>query len=124
MNNYKLKIQYDGTNYSGWQIQENSHTVQQEITDKMNTVLLVALLGESMSFREKEMHPDLWFNLKHDLEQRSIHVVDIDQELYPLWKENMDHIINKHGRHYTPEANLTIAEHLHAYVVSLEHDRE
>ena len=33
MNNYKLKIQYDGTNYAGWQVQKNSETVQQKITD-------------------------------------------------------------------------------------------
>lgn len=47
MNNYKLTIQYDGTNYSGWQIQENAETVQQKITDSL-TVLLkeeVNLIG-------------------------------------------------------------------------------
>lgn len=47
MNNYKLTIQYDGTNYSGWQIQENAVTVQQKITDSL-TVLLkekVNLIG-------------------------------------------------------------------------------
>lgn len=31
MFNYKLTIQYDGTNYAGWQIQENADTVQQKI---------------------------------------------------------------------------------------------
>lgn len=36
MNNYKLTIQYDGTNYSGWQIQENADTVQQKIRDGIN----------------------------------------------------------------------------------------
>jgi tRNA pseudouridine38-40 synthase len=30
--NYKTKIQYDGTNYHGWQIQSNGRTVQGEIT--------------------------------------------------------------------------------------------
>lgn len=38
MNNYKLIIQYDGTNYCGWQIQENSITVQQKITDAIGTI--------------------------------------------------------------------------------------
>ncbi len=36
--NYKLKIQYDGTNYSGWQIQNNSSTIQQIITDSINVI--------------------------------------------------------------------------------------
>ncbi|MBK7630596.1 MAG: tRNA pseudouridine(38-40) synthase TruA [Ignavibacteriales bacterium] len=39
MKNYKLIIQYDGTNYAGWQIQKNSETVQQKITDAIEVVL-------------------------------------------------------------------------------------
>ncbi len=31
MFNYKINIEYDGTNYSGWQIQNNSATIQEEI---------------------------------------------------------------------------------------------
>ena len=30
MRNIKLKIQYDGTNYHGWQIQKNDITVQEQ----------------------------------------------------------------------------------------------
>ena len=33
MRNYKLIVQYDGTNYAGWQIQENAITVQEKIKD-------------------------------------------------------------------------------------------
>ena len=33
MGNYKLIIQYDGTSYAGWQIQENAVTVQEKIKD-------------------------------------------------------------------------------------------
>ncbi|PJA98066.1 MAG: tRNA pseudouridine(38-40) synthase TruA [Ignavibacteriales bacterium CG_4_9_14_3_um_filter_30_11] len=36
--NYKLKIQYDGTNYCGWQIQKNSVTVQQVISDSITVI--------------------------------------------------------------------------------------
>lgn len=39
MNNYKLTIQYDGTYYSGWQIQENAVTIQQKIRDGINLIL-------------------------------------------------------------------------------------
>lgn len=39
MNNYKLTIQYDGTNYAGWQIQLNEKTIQQTITDSIKILL-------------------------------------------------------------------------------------
>lgn len=39
MKNYKLTIQYDGTNYSGWQIQKNSESIQQKITDAIEILL-------------------------------------------------------------------------------------
>lgn len=38
MPNYKLIIQYDGTNYAGWQIQKNAVTVQQKITDAIEII--------------------------------------------------------------------------------------
>lgn len=38
MKNYKLLIQYDGTEYAGWQIQKNSITIQQKITDALETL--------------------------------------------------------------------------------------
>jgi len=37
--NYKLTIQYDGTHYSGWQIQKNAPTVQQTILDTIKILL-------------------------------------------------------------------------------------
>ena len=39
MNNYKLIIQYDGTEYAGWQIQKEEKTVQAEITNAIEKVL-------------------------------------------------------------------------------------
>jgi tRNA pseudouridine38-40 synthase len=41
LNNYKLLIQYDGSGYSGWQIQKNQMSVQQKITDSIETILKV-----------------------------------------------------------------------------------
>jgi tRNA pseudouridine38-40 synthase len=38
MNNYKLIIQYDGTNYAGWQLQANAITIQQKITEAIKTL--------------------------------------------------------------------------------------
>ena len=38
MNNYKLIIQYDGTNYCGWQTQKNASSVQQTIEQKLKII--------------------------------------------------------------------------------------
>lgn len=39
MNNYKLIIKYDGTKYSGWQIQENAASVQGTIAASIKIIL-------------------------------------------------------------------------------------
>lgn len=39
MNNYKLIIQYDGSGYSGWQIQSNVRTIQNTIVDAIETII-------------------------------------------------------------------------------------
>jgi len=39
LNNYRLLIQYDGTNYCGWQIQANQVTIQQKITNAVEIIL-------------------------------------------------------------------------------------
>lgn len=70
MFNYKLIIQYDGTNYAGWQIQSNAITVQQKIIDAIEIITKekvnligsgrtdsgVHALGQAANFRiEKEL---------------------------------------------------------------------
>jgi pseudouridylate synthase I len=70
MNNYKLIIQYDGSNYAGWQVQNNAVTVQQKIIDSISVLLKekvnligagrtdtgVHALGQTANFRtEKEI---------------------------------------------------------------------
>lgn len=39
MGRYFIEIQYNGTNYHGWQIQENANTVQAEINKALSTFL-------------------------------------------------------------------------------------
>ncbi|MCT4605174.1 MAG: tRNA pseudouridine(38-40) synthase TruA [Marinisporobacter sp.] len=39
MKNVKLIIQYDGTNFSGWQVQPNARTVQQEIEKALSKIM-------------------------------------------------------------------------------------
>ncbi len=39
MNNYKLTVQYVGTNYCGWQIQSNGISVQQTIVDSIKIIV-------------------------------------------------------------------------------------
>lgn len=39
MANYKLTIQYDGSNYAGWQVQDNAVTVQQKIIEAVRIIL-------------------------------------------------------------------------------------
>ena len=36
---YFLEISYKGTNYSGWQIQDNANTVQAEVNKALSTLL-------------------------------------------------------------------------------------
>ena len=39
MNNYLIKIEYDGTNYVGWQNQKNGISIQQVIESVLKKVL-------------------------------------------------------------------------------------
>jgi tRNA pseudouridine38-40 synthase len=47
MRNLKLVVEYDGTNFVGWQIQANGRSVQQEITNVLEQVLQehITLIG-------------------------------------------------------------------------------
>ena len=44
MFNYKLKIQYDGTDFYGWQSQPSGNTIQDEITERIKKIT-----GESVN---------------------------------------------------------------------------
>ena len=79
MKNYKIIIQYDGTNFSGWQIQKNSMSIQQNITEAIEVILKekinligsgrtdsgVHALGQTANFRT-ENEIDI-YRFKHSL---------------------------------------------------------
>jgi tRNA pseudouridine38-40 synthase len=89
-----MKIQYDGTNYSGWQIQENAKTIQQLITESIEQIIQekidlvgsgrtdagVHALGQTANFKTNKKL-DL-FNFNHSLNSilpADIAVVDIEK---------------------------------------------
>ncbi|MGE5496539.1 MAG: tRNA pseudouridine(38-40) synthase TruA [Syntrophothermus sp.] len=72
MKNYKLIIQYDGTGYAGWQIQDNAKSVQETVTGAIETITKekinligsgrtdtgVHAFGQAANFRlEKDLDP-------------------------------------------------------------------
>lgn len=44
MNRYFIRLSYNGTKYHGWQMQQNAHSVQAELNEKLST-----LLGEEIN---------------------------------------------------------------------------
>jgi tRNA pseudouridine38-40 synthase len=48
MKRFKLTVEYDGTDFSGWQIQPNAPTVEQAIEDAFSTILQtdIAIIGQ------------------------------------------------------------------------------
>jgi len=39
MNRYFIRLAYNGANYHGWQVQDNAHTVQAEMEEKLSLIL-------------------------------------------------------------------------------------
>jgi tRNA pseudouridine38-40 synthase len=91
LHNYKLTIQYDGTNYSGWQIQNNVPTIQQEITEALEKILQekinligsgrtdagVHALGQTANFKV-EQKLDL-YRIKHALNSMLSNSISISE---------------------------------------------
>ena len=94
MNNYKLAIQYDGTDYSGWQIQKGQMTVQQKITESIETILKekvnlvgsgrtdtgVHALGQAANFRtEQELDQHKFLYSLNSILPRDISVINLEK---------------------------------------------
>jgi tRNA pseudouridine38-40 synthase len=117
MNNYKLTIQYDGTDYAGWQIQENSRTVQGTISDVIKVITTAEInliasgrtdsgvhaLGQVANFRyEKEI--DI-YRFQHSI--NSILPLDIS-------------VINIHKVSNSFHARFDAKERTYLYLISKE----
>lgn len=94
--NYRLDLEYDGTNFSGWQVQDNERTVQGVIEDTLNRLFVrcsrVGAAGrtdagvhasgqvahfQASPFREPEtVRSALNANLPHDVRIHAVSVVD------------------------------------------------
>ena len=92
--NIKLKIEYDGTDFSGWQKQPKLRTVQGEIEDKLNRILQekIILIGSGRTdvgvhaleqvanFKtESELSPDSVYNGLNSLLPEDILIKDIEE---------------------------------------------
>ncbi len=58
--NYLLTLQYDGTNYHGWQVQENAVTVQQTVQDAIERILGKRENVTGCSRTDARVHADMF----------------------------------------------------------------
>lgn len=94
MNNYKLTIQYDGTDYAGWQIQKNAPSVQDEIRKAIGIILReevnligsgrtdtgVHALGQVANFRtEQELNTQKFFLSLNSVLSDAISIIKVEK---------------------------------------------
>jgi tRNA pseudouridine38-40 synthase len=141
LNNYKLTIRYDGTNYSGWQIQNNRPTIQQSIMDAVKILLKedvnligsgrtdagVHALGQVANFRTEREIDIFKFNyslnaiLPEDISILNIQPANIDfHARFSALKRSYLYFISKfkspffdkYSYLYSPELNITFLNEL------------
>jgi len=137
MKNYKLKIEYNGTNFSGWQIQPNVPTVQAEITKALkqitgNEINLIGsgrtdsgvhALGQVVNFQiEDELNIR---KVKHSLNLLLLkdiaisEFIEVDENFHSRFDatlrsylyhftNNKSPFYNEYSYHYSPIFNLEI----------------
>lgn len=74
--------------------------------------LVVAILDNGNNFQDRKTRPDPWSLFRGYLEMNHLTYVDCTGPLYDLYKKDPKRVINQFGVHYTPEANLTVAQTL------------
>ena len=68
MRNVLLTLKYDGTNYHGWQIQENAVTVQQVLADAIEKITKQKIMPNGCSRTDSGVHANMFCcNFKSDL---------------------------------------------------------
>lgn len=93
MTNYKIIVQYRGSNFAGWQMQDNAFTVQQALTDGINKITRekvnligsgrtdagVHALGQTANFRiEKEIIKEKFLYSLNSVISKDISVISIE----------------------------------------------
>ena len=61
MSRFFLEIKYDGTNYHGWQIQQNANSIQAEINKAMSTLLQKEILVTGAGRTDAGVHANQLF---------------------------------------------------------------
>lgn len=74
MNRFFVEIKYDGTNYHGWQIQQNANSVQAEINKALSTILQEEILVTGAGRTDTGVHAKQLFahfdsNIEFDIEK-------------------------------------------------------
>lgn len=75
MKKYRLFIAYDGTNYSGWQVQPNGNTIQEEIEKALKTVLKMQVRIQGSGRTDQGVHAKgqvAHFEMPHCLDEEKL----------------------------------------------------
>ena len=82
--NIKMNIEYIGTNYSGWQKQANSPTIQEEIENKLETIYerKITLIGSGRT--DSGVHSLNQVANYHTLEKTSLNLISLQNDLNML----------------------------------------
>lgn len=80
MNRYFIKLAYNGKNYHGWQIQENAHSVQAEINEKLSLIIAERINVTGCGRTDTGVHAREFF-AHFDIEQPAIELKDLTYKL-------------------------------------------
>ncbi|MDX9714795.1 MAG: tRNA pseudouridine(38-40) synthase TruA [Dissulfurispiraceae bacterium] len=133
MRNIALLIQYDGTDYSGWQLQSNTVTLQGVIEEKISTIAgrrvnLVAAgrtdagvhsLGQVAAFKTESAHSPLTF--KNALNALLPPDIRIMNAAYAADSFHPRFDALKKSYIYTMTTDKTVSPFIHRYVWRLQH---